>query len=117
MIPPIHENIVIGGASGAVGTGIVRHCLAQGHRVVAVVRDEAKKVSGKRSRARRAVPPGASPADRRLRRRGRHHGPLSPGCVLSAALVEEGPGAFQPTIDKQEQPPGKIYAMGVNFPD
>ncbi|CAA9237917.1 MAG: hypothetical protein AVDCRST_MAG56-1288 [uncultured Cytophagales bacterium] len=37
------KNIVIGGASGAVGTGIVRHCLAQGHRVVAVVRDEAKK--------------------------------------------------------------------------
>ena len=37
------KNIVIGGASGAVGTGLVRHCLAQGHRVVAVVRDEAKK--------------------------------------------------------------------------
>ncbi len=37
------KNIVIGGASGAVGTGIVRHCLSQGHQVVAVVRDEAKK--------------------------------------------------------------------------
>ena len=37
------KNIVIGGASGAVGTGLVRHCLSQGHRVVAVVRDEAKK--------------------------------------------------------------------------
>jgi NAD(P)-dependent dehydrogenase (short-subunit alcohol dehydrogenase family) len=37
------KNIVIGGASGAVGTGLVRHCLSQGHRVVAVIRDEAKQ--------------------------------------------------------------------------
>jgi 3-oxoacyl-[acyl-carrier protein] reductase len=37
------KNIVIGGASGAVGTGIVRHCLSEGHRVMAVVRNEAKK--------------------------------------------------------------------------
>jgi NAD(P)-dependent dehydrogenase (short-subunit alcohol dehydrogenase family) len=39
------RHILIAGASGAVGEGITRYMLQKGHRVTAIVRDEAKRAS------------------------------------------------------------------------
>jgi short-subunit dehydrogenase len=37
-------HVVIAGASGAVGEGLVTYFLSRGHRVTAIVRQESKKV-------------------------------------------------------------------------
>ncbi len=37
------KTIVIGGSTGAVGRGMVRYYATEGHRVIAIVRDEAKR--------------------------------------------------------------------------
>lgn len=39
----IMKTIVIGGATGAVGRGLVRYYATEGHRVIAILRDEVKR--------------------------------------------------------------------------